>query len=468
MGRGTASAVPKSAKTSAAASKKGGGKRKGAQAKAGGAASKKAKVQAAYECEACKLKPLTSTNASGVMWNTYEDRGSIRIPISPGCKACTRRHERQFAHWSWNAFCTANQEPESENGKLVATAMATESGQQEITFDPSSVEVQHRVGLRSETAVLSVNHVGYEKVFGYKPSYSQKALTINHPKEDGTGEEKRWVFKYKDGAQIPPEAKLMYLTSESLVVMKTTKMDSAEHFYQNQAFNMMGAVLSKRGDVANVKSVVLITMDEEQLRLKKEKGGDEEDSEEELPKTQQPAKGASGEAAHASPMASSPQPGQLPEATSPLPSPFLARPSPPRGWHRALSSDALSLAPGLARSLRSSPPAARSVGGTSFGNSGDDAAADQLSEEPGEDEDDEMDSTTSEAKVRRRIKSLPLAAIMAGRRCGNQERRASELQQKLQKTEVAEIRLLTSHLKLVQHAKAMVPKLLMNLDNASL
>ena len=50
---------------------------------------------------------------------------------------------------------------------------------------------------------------------------------------------------------------------------------------------------------------------------------------------------------------------------------------------------------------------------------------------------------------------------MAGHRKDNQERRANELLQKLNpKDDVAEVGMLTRHIKLVQHAKNLVSKLL--------
>ena len=57
---------------------------------------------------------------------------------------------------------------------------------------------------------------------------------------------------------------------------------------------------------------------------------------------------------------------------------------------------------------------------------------------------------------------------MAGHKRGNQERRANELLQKLNpKDDVAEVGMLTRHIKLVQHAKNLVPKLLPTMDDDS-
>ena len=125
------------------------------------------------------------------------------------------------------------------------------------------------MGVRTDHTVATFNLVGYEKVFGHRPSESKKTLTMYHPTDDGSGEEKRWIFKIENGETVPPEAKIATMFTETIMEHTTLRMSRDRHFYADQAWNTFAALNNER-DTPNMKSAVMLSIEGEKARLRNE------------------------------------------------------------------------------------------------------------------------------------------------------------------------------------------------------
>ena len=203
---------------------------------------------------------------------------------------CVTRWRKHFRHLSWGVYAAGCRNPNSEVGKLIAMVIAVEKGDRKIEFKQQGVHVKHRIGFQNETFVLTYNAAAYERHFGTKPSSSAKALSIMRPKADGSGEERRWIFKYDEGSPVPSGAKLFNVWTETTVELDAEHMSRESHFYPEQAWRTFAHTISERGDVSSVKSAALCTIADEKARLVREGKIDQEEDIGDQP----PADGNSG------------------------------------------------------------------------------------------------------------------------------------------------------------------------------
>jgi len=435
------------------------------------------RLRPATACAVCAYKPRSDDNPRGPEWAELSRVGDQPVPVGDICKDCDGIRQEGMPYLERSAFIEAAKQGGEVSDDIVESRQIRKGGHKSLCDEDVREKTLRGVSMRRPYYFFNAGE--YKHTFGASAPTGKKWPSLMLPKDDGTGDERVWYFK-DDGAEVPgvgPHRRgemFVERTWETSVRV----MPKRFHRFARQAGKVVQHKLASAG-YEKMKSATVPTVNDERSRLQARVQDDdghiaeeefdmlEEDQEAHCEKGA--AAGAGGvEGVGASPSACA-EAARSPASAKGLRSPAGAPLVTPTKGQSASSKDSRPRWSASAFARAASRQTVSVAGSGSIAGSGGCASDDPSDCE--DDQQEESDKDDEETIVRIRIATLDCTKIMAGAKLGSQERRASELLEKLgnhpTEHQVA-ISSLKAHLVLVAVSKKLTPKSLCTLSEDEL